>query len=183
MTQGQPWAAAGLRIAGAMALLAAMLPAVVRAASVPSALFGEWAGKTIEAEPPLGEFGEPVRLTLEPDGNGFTLGSVVGHLESLGVTMAPTAMDGVFGPASGGGMLSMFRADDPPDPLAGEHLQWGRLAGDQLVVYSFRVDDDGSFVLDRYVIARDGEDLVLRLTRREGVADEHVLVARLARAH
>ncbi|HMR33419.1 MAG TPA: hypothetical protein PKA13_20890 [Geminicoccaceae bacterium] len=166
-----------------MALLAWLSPAAAQAASVPAGLFGEWDGRAVEAEPPLGEFGDSVRLTIEADGEGFTLASAVGNLDPLGVTMAPTAGEGVFGPSKGGGMLSMFRADDPPDPLDGEPLRWARLADDRLVVYSFEVDSDGSFTLDRYAIARDGEELVLRLTRRDGVADEHVLVARLARAH
>lgn len=166
-----------------MALLSWVLPMVAQAAPVPSGLFGEWNGRAVEAEPPLGEFGEPVRLTLEAEGNGFSLASAVGNLDPLGVTMGPTARDGVFGPSSDGGMLSLFRSDDPPDPLAGEHLQWARVAGGQLIVYTFYIDEDGSFTLDRYVIARDGEEVVLRLTRRDGVAGEHVLVARLARAH
>ncbi len=174
----------GLRIAGTAAVIllaVSALPAGAQTA-IPAGLVGEWVGRTVEAEPPLGEFGEPARLTVEAKGSGFTLGTALGELRPLGVTMAATAQPGVFGPSAGGGVLSMFRADDPPDPLAGEPLQWARLSGDQLIVYVFAIEKTGSFILDRYVLARDGEELTLQLGRRTGVDDEHRLVARLARA-
>jgi hypothetical protein len=167
--------------AGLFLLLALVLPGPVRAASVPAELFGEWAGKASEAEPPLGEFGDPVQLTLQADGSGFTLSAAAGSAVLAKVTMAPTARPDVYGPFSGGGMLSMFSSDDPPDPLAGERLLWARLGGQELVAYSFGIADDGGFVLDRYALAREGEELSVRLTRRRGVADEHVLTARLAK--
>lgn len=169
------------RAAGAILLATAVAVPAADASSVPEGLFGEWAGRAAEAEPPLGEFGDTVRVSLKPDGSGFVLSGSAGTAGDLHVTMAPTAQPNVFGPSSGNGMLSMFRSDDPPDPLAGEQLRWARLAGNELIVYAFHIDGDGTFVLDRYAFARDGDELALRLTRRDGVAAEHVLVARLGR--
>jgi hypothetical protein len=172
----------GVRMkAAALALpLAVAMPAGPHAASVPAGLFGEWAGKAAEAVPPLGEPGDEVQLSLEADGSGFAVSGSAGSVALPQVTMQPTSRDGVYAP-SHGGMLSMFGAGDPPDPLAGERLSWARM-GEELVVYTLAIADDGSFALDRYALAREGDGLALRLTRRGAASGEHVLTARLAKA-
>jgi hypothetical protein len=180
MTGGELSWGVRMKAAALALLLAVAMPAGPHAASVPAGLFGEWAGKAAEAAPPLGEPGDAVQLSLEADGSGFVVSGSAGSVGLPQVTMQPTSRDGVYAP-SHGGMLSMFGAGDPPDPLAGERLSWARM-GEELVVYTLAIADDGSFALDRYALAREGDGLAVRLTRRGAASGEHVLTARLAKA-
>ncbi len=46
--------------------------------------------------------------------------------------------------------LDMFSNTQDQNPLAGDPVQWARIEGDALLVYSFVIDDDGSYVLSTY---------------------------------
>lgn len=152
------------------------------AASVPPDLFGEWQGRIETAEPPLGEFGQPARLSLKQDGPGFSVSWKLAELALSEVEMAPTSRPDVYGPSAKGGMLSMFGSDSPANPLAGEGLLWARAAEGELIVYSMSIMQGGAFALDRASWKLDGDGLVLHYTRRDGVSQEQAVTARLSRA-
>lgn len=164
----------------ALAWLALCGPAA--AASVPPELFGDWQGRIETAEPPLGEFGQPARLSLKRDGSGFSLSWKLSDQALAEVEMAPTSRPDVYGPSAKGGMLSMFGSDSPANPLAGEPLLWARAAEGGLIVYSMSIMQGGAFALDRASWKLDGDGLVLHYTRRDGASQEQAMTARLARA-
>lgn len=151
------------------------------AASVPPDLFGEWEGRIESAEPPLGEFGQPARLSLNQDGSGFSVSWGLADQALAKVEMEPTSRPDVYGPSAKGGMLSMFGSDSPANPLAGERLLWARAADGELVIYSMSIVEGGAFVLDRASWKLDDNGLSMRFTRRDGASQEQVMTARLAR--
>jgi hypothetical protein len=123
-----------------------------------------------------------VELSIEPVRSNQVLvewrlsgSSMTGDSESRRHSTTRT----VFEPGPRPGMLSDIKVENPLD---GGSLRWGRVDGDNLILYSMSVDGNGNFDLVRISFHMTGPDrLRLRAIRQRPDANQIELLADLDR--
>ncbi len=126
------------------------------ARTLPDALFGSWRA----AEATVRE----VTIGREEEGFRAEIGYADG--ERFELVFAPAERPEVFAAVRSRGLFDLFSLSRPKSPLESGQFDWARLDGDVLYIYRLRIATDGSFVLDRLRIEREGEELVVTLQRR-----------------
>lgn len=126
------------------------------ARTLPDAFFGSWRA----AEGALRE------VTIGREEEGFR--AVIGYAdgERFELVFTPAERPEVFAAVRSRGLFDLFSLSGPKSPLESGQFDWARLDGDVLYIYRLRIATDGSFVLDRLRIEREGEELVVTLQRR-----------------
>ncbi len=126
------------------------------ATTLPDALYGSWRA----AEASIRE------LSIRREEEGFRAEIAYADGATLESLFAPAERPGVFAAVRSRGFFDLFSLSRPESPLERGQFDWARLDGDVLYIYRLRIAADGSFVLDRLRIERDGKDLVVTLQRR-----------------
>lgn len=158
--------------------LAAMLPALAAAATVRAQepyepFLGTYVGRAqaLSAEGEVTGIRD-LDVIIRPAEGGFGIESItVNHdgdrLEpgvsrrSSAMTFAGSEIDGVYRRSFA---RDLFATRSELDPIAGDPLQWARIVGDSLLVYSFVLNDDGTYELHTYRRTLDDTGLTLAFT-------------------
>jgi len=161
---------AGELCAAVVGLVLLLATGTVAATTLPDALFGDWRGE-----------GTAVRaVTIEREAEGFRARVRYGDGDRLEVAFVPAARPEVFAAVESRGFFEMFSFSRPKGPLERGRFDWARLADGTLYIYHLRFADDGSFLLDRLAIRREGGDLTVTLQRRRHASAPVVTHVRLA---
>jgi hypothetical protein len=167
------------RRSGTAGLAAAILPLCLLAlpASIAAGpiedLQGSWA--TAASAAPA--------LKWSGDAGGFTVAWTPEGGTATTVQFTPAGRPNVYGGSAKEGwsiMDSMFGDDHPVNPLEGGTLYWARSAQDGVYLYRMKIEDNGSFAIDRYALRLADGALTVALDRRTaeggGQIREHRLV-------
>ncbi len=158
--------------AAMVALVLLLTTGNVAATTLPDAFFGAWRAE-----------GTPVRaVTIEREAEGFRARVRFGDGDRLDVAFVPAARPEVFAAVQSRGFFAMFSFSRSKGPLETGQFDWARLTDGRLYIYRLRFADDGSFLLDRLAIRREGEDLSVTLQRRRHASAPVVTHIRLAPA-
>jgi hypothetical protein len=153
---------------------------------------GTWRGTVVEAKARDDLGPSDLDLTITQDGSGFNLSwtgfelSRQGELrrERFTARFAPTGRAGVY--AFDDSQVSLlgrlFASPATGNPLHGETLLWGRVEGEQFVVYGLQLVDRGDFELHRVALVRVGDELAMERSIRTGAERITVIEGRLEQA-
>ncbi len=142
----------------------------VGATTLPDELFGSWLGPeaTVRA------------VTIRREDEGFRARVRFGDGERLDIAFVPADRPEVFAAVRSRGFLEMFSLSRPESPLERGQFDWARFADGVLYIYRLRFAEDGSFLLDRLALRREGDDLAVTLQRRRHAAppvEAHIRLA------
>lgn len=126
------------------------------ARTLPDALFGSWQAPRATVR----------EVTIEREEEGFRAEIGYADGERFELQFVPAERPEVFAAVRSRGLFDLFSLSRPKSPLESGQFDWARLDGDVLYIYRLRLATDGSFVLDRLRIEREGEELVVILQRR-----------------
>ncbi len=140
-------------LAGLFLLLAT---GIVGATTLPDGLFGSWRAAG----------GPVVEVTLLRTDEGFRARLRFGDGEELDLRFEPAERPEVFAAVRSRGLFDMFSLSAPESPLERGQFDWARLSAGTLYLYRLRIAADGSFLLDRLAIRREGPALAVTLQRR-----------------
>lgn len=138
-------------------------------AAAPASLAGSWRG-AVSGGPP----GAEVALSLQSSGDRLSVVVTLPSAAARTIELMPGDAPGILVPARGG-MFSMWRGNERPDPLGGAPLVWARVAEDSLTLYRLQIARDGSYTLERFAATRTTEGVALTVsTRRTGQPPEEI---------
>jgi hypothetical protein len=149
-------------------------------AAAPMDLVGSWRG-TLEGSTDGTGPDSQVSLDVRASDNGISISWRLPSGRTGAAGLAPGKAPGVYEPENGG-LFGMFRDEQAADPLEGRPLQWARIEGAALIVYTLTISVSGGYILDRLACTRTEDGVTLQFSRRRNGAEPEDLRALLTAA-